>query len=224
MLRELLTILRAQNTIGPIGDNFARMLELAREMTLAAGESYFDSADELRPKLSLYAQDKLVNEFERSIRKQLVAHLAVPGNNQDVSYCLMLMTLTKDVERLGDYAKQLPELKSLSQQPLPDDTIVQELRAIRRGIEQAFQSVSQILADSDHQRAINFMQQGQKLARRCEKLHRQIAQSDYDAATATLLTLGTRYYKRIGGHLLNVLSSEVVPLHELDFYDQNDID
>ena len=224
MIHELLMILRAKNTIGPIGDNFTRMLELAREMTLAAGDGYFGSADELRPKLALHEQDKLVNELERSIRKQLVAHLAVAGNNPDAPYCLMLMTLTKDVERLGDYAKRLPELRSLSERPLPDDTIVQELKEIRRGIEEAFKSVSQILVDSDQQRAISFMQQGQKLARRCEQLHRQIAQSDYDAATATLLTLGTRYYKRIGGHLLNVLSSEVVPLHELDFYDLNDID
>jgi hypothetical protein len=33
--------------------------------------------------------------------------------------------------------------------------------------------------------------------------------------------LGTRYYKRIGGHVLNILSSVVMPLHKLDYYDES---
>ena len=35
--------------------------------------------------------------------------------------------------------------------------------------------------------------------------------------------LGTRYYKRIGGHVLNVLSSVVMPLHKVDYDDEDEI-
>ena len=35
--------------------------------------------------------------------------------------------------------------------------------------------------------------------------------------------LGTRYYKRIGGHVLNILSSVVMPLHKIDYYDEDSI-
>ena len=34
------------------------------------------------------------------------------------------------------------------------------------------------------------------------------------------VTLGTRFYKRIGAHLLNILSGVVMPLHKLDYYDE----
>ena len=36
-----------------------------------------------------------------------------------------------------------------------------------------------------------------------------------------MLVLATRYYKRIGGHVLNVLSSVVMPLHKVDYYDED---
>jgi len=34
------------------------------------------------------------------------------------------------------------------------------------------------------------------------------------------MVLLTRFYKRVGGHLLNVISSVVMPLHKVDFYDE----
>jgi hypothetical protein len=37
----------------------------------------------------------------------------------------------------------------------------------------------------------------------------------------TALVLALRYYKRIGGHPLNVLSSMVMPLHKVDFFDED---
>ena len=35
--------------------------------------------------------------------------------------------------------------------------------------------------------------------------------------------LATRYYKRIGGHVLNILSSVVMPLHKVDYYDEEEL-
>ena len=40
-----------------------------------------------------------------------------------------------------------------------------------------------------------------------------------DAGATTAFILGTRYYERIGGHLLNVLSGVVMPLDKVDYYD-----
>ena len=37
------------------------------------------------------------------------------------------------------------------------------------------------------------------------------------------MVLATRYYKRFAGHVLNILSSVVMPLHKLDYYDEDEI-
>ncbi len=59
------------------------------------------------------------------------------------------------------------------------------------------------------------------MARRCDRLVKAVGRSNYDAATTTAFILGARYYKRIGGHVLNVLSSVVMPLDKVDYYDEN---
>ena len=44
-----------------------------------------------------------------------------------------------------------------------------------------------------------------------------------EGKSTTALALATRYYKRIGGHVLNILSSVVMPLHKVDYYDEEEL-
>jgi phosphate transport system protein len=220
MLRELLSIFRSGNPLSAMGENFARMLKLAYELTDKAGEIYFGKTATPEERTYIYKQDVRVNKLERKIRKQVVAHLSISGNTASVPYCLFLMSLVKDVERIGDYAKNLAEVVDIRPDPLPDDEIVAELREIRAGVESTFEAASEVFAKSDHERAVELMSQGKDLAHRSDALIGIIARKDYDASTTTAVVLGTRYYKRIGGHVMNILSSVVMPLHKLDYYDE----
>lgn len=222
MLRELISIFRSDKPLSAMGDNFARMLQLAYDVTVKAGEIYFgrDAAPEQRTQI--YKQDVQVNKLQRAIRKQVIAHLSVRGNTADLPYCLLLMSLVKDVERIGDYAKNLSEVPDVHPEPLPEDEIVAELREVRAGVEAAFSVTAKSFETLDHDRAVELIQQGKDIAHRCDALIEKIARSDYDARTTTALVLGTRFYKRFSGHILNVLSSVVMPLHKLDYYDEKE--
>jgi len=126
MFRELLNIFRSKNPLTEMGENFARMLKLAHGMTLSAGSIFFERKAMPEERDQIRSQDIQVNQLERAIRKQVVAHLSIPGNTPDVPYCLLLMSLVKDVERLGDYAKNILELVDFSPETLPDDAIVKD--------------------------------------------------------------------------------------------------
>lgn len=223
MLRELLAIFRSENPLSAMGEQFAKMLKLTLEMTNRAGTVFFENKNNPEDRTRIYEQDVRVNQLERSIRKNVVAHLTLPGNTPDVPYCLLLMSLVKDVERIGDYAKNLAELVDIRPEPVADDEILHELQEIRRGVEDAFRSTWEIFASSDEERAMQYIRQGRDLAHRCETLILRIARASYDASTAAVLVLCTRYYKRIGGHAINVLSAVVMPLHKVDYYDEDEI-
>ena len=159
--------------------------------------------------------------MERRIRKQVIAHLSVRGVSPHVPYCLLLMSLVKDVERIGDYAKNLSEVIDFYPEPLPDDEIIAELREIRRGVESAFADSSEVFSRSDRERAMVLISACRDLAHRSDQLLPRIARSDYNAALTTAVVLGARYYKRIGAHVQNILTSVVMPLHKLDYYDED---
>ena len=138
MLRELLSILRASDPLRDIGESFGSMLGLTLEMNIAAGQLFFGESDSATESKRIRERDIQVNQLERKIRRQVITHLAIPGNEADTPYSLLLMSLSKDVERLGDYAKNLSELIEIRSQPLPSGVTLNELQAIRRAVEHAF--------------------------------------------------------------------------------------
>lgn len=220
MLREFLSIFRSGQPLEAMGENFAQMLKLTYEQTIQAGEIYFGKAASPDERTQIYKWDVKVNKLERAIRKQVIAHLSVRGNTASLPYSLLLMSLVKDVERIGDYAKNLSEVVELHSGPLPDDEIVAELREIRSGVEGAFAVTADVFASSDRERAVELIREGRDLTHRCDALVQRIAGSSHDAGITTALVLGTRFYKRIGAHAINILSSVVMPLHKLDYYDE----
>ncbi len=223
MLRELLGIFRSDDPLSAMGANFASMLDVTYEMTVEAGGILFGSQPAPEERTKLYKRDVAVNKLERAIRKQVIAHLSIRGNTPSLPYCLLLMSLVKDVERIGDYAKNVAEVNELHHGALPDDEIVAELREIRTGTESMFAETSQVFSSSDREKAMELIRRGRDFTRRADVLIDRIAHSSYDARMSSATVLGTRYYKRIAAHLLNVLSSVVMPLHKLDYYDEKEI-
>jgi phosphate uptake regulator len=223
MLRELLSIFSSGNPLKAMADNFAKMLGLSHELTLKTGAMYFEKSRVAEDRTWVYKTDVAINKLERVIRKQVIAHLAVGGNSASLPYCLALMSLVKDIERIGDYAKNLAEVVDFSPAPLPDDDQTAELREIRSGVEIIFAATAKVIDESDDERALELIHQGRDLSHRADVLVTSIAQGDYDAGTAAGLVLGARYFKRIAAHVTNVLTSVVMPLHKLDYYDEDEI-
>ena len=220
MLKELLSIFRTSEPLSEMGENFSKMLDLTYNMTIMGGEVYFSESLQADSRTAVYKADVKVNKLERRIRKQVIAHLSLASGRTSVPYCLLLMSLVKDVERIGDYAKNLSEARDYHPSALPDDEIVHEMREIRSEIEHGFSEIAAVFQASDHERAVELIREGRDLTRRCDAVVGRVARSDYPASTATSIVMGARFYKRIAAHVLNVLSSVVMPLHKLDYYDE----
>jgi len=223
MFRELLSVFRSSDPLRAMEKNFSAMLIIGYEMVMSAGQMFFSGNATAEERTELYRRDVRVNKLQRHIRKQVVAHLSVSGNRPDVPYSLLLVSLVKDVERIGDYAKNLAHIDDIRSGTFVEDDVTLELEQIRREVEASFKALSAVLGSSDRERAVELIQQGRDAAHRCDALIARVARSDYDARTVTALALGIRYYKRIGGHVLNVLSSIVMPIHKIDYYDEDEI-
>lgn len=224
MLKELLSLFRSNDAIAQMGKDFEEMLAASRELTLRASKVFWDEADGSEEPMEISKRDVAINKLERSIRRQVIAHLTLASGRRDVPYCLLLMSIVKDVERIGDYAKNLAEIRHDGGAPVPDDKHGNELRDLRNVVEEAFRRSMGVFSISDSTAAAALMAELRAVNRRCDELIARVARSDYDAATTTSLVLGARYYKRIGSHILNVLSGIVMPLHKLDYYDEDQLE
>lgn len=224
MIRELISIFRAGDPLEDLAKKFSEMVQLTVEMTTAGGDIFFGSNSSTEARTAVYKKDILVNKLQRKIRKIVVTHLSLRTNTGDLPFCLLLMSLVKDVERIGDHAANLAEVSEYHPDSLPDDNIVAELREIRAEAEKILSVSADIFKTSDRERAIDSIVETKNIQKRCDTLIVSIANSDYSARAATVIALAARFYKRIAGHTHNVLSAVVMPLHKLDYYDEKELD
>ena len=222
MLRELLDAFRSKHPLNEMGINLGRMVSLTGESVREAGEIYFseDSADPAAV-ARIRQRDVEVNALQRTIRRQVVAHLSFETSRGDVPYSLLLISLVKDIERLGDYAKNLSEVRSIHPDPLPDDAIVRELAGVRDWIAEDYLVLTNILEATDRTAADRLITEGRQISRRLDALIGDVAGAGYDGRTAVAIVMGTRFYKRIVGHVINILTGVVQPLHKLDYYNED---
>ena len=65
-----------------------------------------DSAD---IDIDIFKMDKKINEFERDVRRKVMTHLAI-GGKEDIGSGLVLVSVVIDIERIGDYTKNIYDL------------------------------------------------------------------------------------------------------------------
>lgn len=223
MLQELLSLFRTESPLLALTENFSEMLTLSLENIKKAGDLYFAQTITPEERTRLQKQDVRINKLQRKIRKQVIVHLSMPSNTADLPYCLVLHSLVKDVERVGDYAKELADLINLSDDELPEEAALAELKEIRAGVESDLEGAIQVLKDAQRERAIELIDCGRDTVGRCEQLIDNIAYTGYKSGAVASMVLAARFYSRVAGHTLNMLSSVVMPLHKLDYYDEKDI-
>ncbi len=219
MIIDLIRTWKQQAFSSLIIEEFASMLDSSEEMLSYAFRTLLEEmpADEYVE--NIYIKDQSINFRERDIRKRILIHLST-GQQCNLSACLALISVSKDAERLGDYVKNIFELKKLLENSNYDHELFAMLfNQTGREILQLFRKTADAFRSSNQDLATEVVNSGHELGRRCEKIIEKVADSDYTANQAVVLALGARYLKRIALHLSNIASSVVNPLPEMDYLD-----
>jgi phosphate uptake regulator len=219
MMKQLLDVFRHEDPEFLLGSRLSRMIVLAEELVVEAGVCLFDGFARLQDADSLYERDRDINALQQVIRESLVARLELSTATERARF-LVVFGLIKDVERLGDYAKNLLEAAEMLPGPLArDDRLVTTLDEIRGQVEASLKRTRLALQDYDAARAEVLLEQGHLVDQRCEQLIASIANSALAANTAVPLALAARYYKRIQKHSMNALTTLTRPLHKVDYFE-----
>lgn len=194
------------------------MLSDGRHIFDAATSALLGGADVEVIREDLFATDKRINDRERAIRRQTLVHGAVHGSSQ-LPTCLVLMSIVKDAERIGDYSKNIFDVALLKKKS--KDEYFDDLLDHKNQISGLLQEAIDLYGSQAEGRAQAFLSRGDAMQdhydRQVERLLSDEPSTTQPAATA----LCYRYYKRIVAHLLNIITSLVMPLDRLDYFDES---
>jgi len=192
---------------------FCQMLDAGRQVFDAATDAMLGKIDPEAIREQLFKTEKSINKSVRHLRREIVVHSTVHGPNTFPT-CLVLMSVVKDAERIGDYGKNLFDLATTA--PLVQDT---EWRA---DIMQLKELISKLLSDcrdtfstSDRDQALALISRAEKIEDRCDDQIQRLLTEEPPKAAAYVLAY--RYLKRVASHVFNVLTSVVQPVDRIDF-------
>lgn len=162
--------------------------------------------------------DARVNEAERELRQALVVHASVHGSSR-VPAILVYMSVVKDVERIGDYAKNIFDVaaQGIDLSDAPDREI---LTGYRDRISSMITRASTIFANDAVNEAQDFIAEADILLDEFDQHVSELVVTERQGKEAVPRALLYRYYKRIVAHLMNLLSAVVMPLDRLDYFDE----
>jgi len=162
--------------------------------------------------------DDVVDEGERMVRRSVLEHLAF-NPQQDLVTSLVLVSMVQDAERLGDFARGLPELVPLARHerfgPFRDD-----LRELAARLKPIFPLTREAFSEGDPEKANRVIAAVRALRVDLLAYTARVAESDLTADMAVVYSGAARSLRRVGAHLSNIASSVVQPYDRIRHGDE----
>ena len=194
---------------------FGQMLDAGRHVFDTASNAFLGGTDLEVIRQDLFATDKRINRAEQQIRRQIVVHASVHGI-PEFPPCLVLMSIVKDAERIGDYAKNIFDLAELVPHP-PTGEHKDALVKLKDRISRVMATCREIFDARAKDRAAELIREAQEIEDFCDRQLCELIGGEQQVDLAAAYVLAYRYFKRVVSHTRNVASSVIQPLHKLDF-------
>lgn len=195
------------------------MLDL--DLTMYEASIYsLRKADTTEVPLDIYKTDKQINSYERDVRRKVMTHLTVSGP-ADLASGLVLVSVVIDIERIGDYAKNIYDLAKSHPAKLHGQSLEDEILHIEKRVTDIFKGMVAAFKNHDVEKSRLIMTDYKEgLSSSCESIVNRIVSgetTDLNPADAATVVLYIRHLKRIAGHSRNILTSVVNPFHRIGF-------
>lgn len=214
MFRALLNALRKKNQLSRALDLSYECLEKAE---LLARASIGDLLDGRKPELDIYALDREINRGEMQVRR-LVFEYQLLNEVPDLTAGLVLTSTIIDIERIGDYSKNIYELAERYRHPFTGNRHFDTVRSIAEDVLKLFPRAAVAFREGDVAAAEFIMKEHSRFGRRLDLVLDDLVEDpQIGAKDAVMVALSARYTKRISAHLSNLASSVVNPFDRIGF-------
>lgn len=218
MFKEFFELFRKESLLKQAYNRSLEMIREDREMFLTAMKSLREH-DDARIDIDIYAKDQMINAYEREVRRHVLTHLTVAqGRNAHAG--LALVSIVIDIERIGDYTKNIVALALQHPGRLRCGSFETDVKKMETTVQTMFNLMIEALPSGDVAKAKEIMSEHWWIAKRSDDIMDSLVAKADEALSATeavSTALYVRYLKRISAHLMNIASSLVNPFDRIGF-------
>ena len=219
MLKEFFNLLKSDSLFEQALSECHEMLEIVREMFNSSTNSLRNPKTEEHP-LNIYEMDKKINHFERDVRRKIMTHLTV-NPQQDLSSGLVLVSVVIDIERMGDYTKNIYDLAVKYPEKLSTGKYEDAISKMEDDVKNYLNQTIDAFKNQDIELGRKLMEEYKTdISSVSNEIVNEVVSSkdsELSAGQASALCLYLRYLKRISAHSRNLISSIVNPFERIGY-------
>ena len=201
-----------------ITDKVIDSIILDREMFQKAKKSLRTNGN-LELAKQVLIEDKIINKSERTIRRKLLTHFAI-ADKIDIGSGFTMSSIVIDIERIGDYAKNIADLALLLDGKYNCGPYNERVELVEKNIESMFEKTLNAFenSDADIAREVLFLYKNE-ISKECSLIKDALIneEEEMSSGNATAIALYLRSLKRIGAHLHNISTSILNPFPRIGY-------
>ena len=221
MFKQIFKLFKSDTLYNQALNECYEMLDIDLEM-FQESIHVLRNQDDSKSKIDIAKTDIKINKFERSVRRKVMTHLAVSGTD-DLGSGLILISVVTDIERIGDYTKNIYDLSKYYTKRLNGNELEDDLKVVEEKVISLFQNSIKAFKEQDIDLARKIMKDYKEdVSKQSDKITNDIISGkvNMDADTATAIAMYSRYLKRIGAHSRNLISSVVNPFERIGYREE----
>lgn len=220
LFKDIINLWKAEDLLSQSWDESYKMLNLSHEIFQQA-LIYLQKGENIDTLKALKKRDKEINEFQRDVRRKVLTHYAVEQDTSDMADGLILINMVVDIERIGDYCKNILDLAINRDQSIISSEISEDLAMIEEEVKSRFEKTIQAIHSQDAEIAQSLMERyKEQMTGKSDEIVNGILKDELhfggEARTASI-ALYARYLKRIGAHLKNITTTLVNPFDSIGY-------
>jgi phosphate uptake regulator len=206
------------SAIESVEETLTQMLIDGREVFDTATDALFGGGKSKETKKEVRSTDHDINVAQRDVRRDLMLHASVQ-DTVDLPLVLAYMSTVKDAERIGDYSKNVYDIVRFGADfEHADDR--EELASYRDRVSNLIGEAAEAFASKDTERAQALIDKADGFLDDYDRHVKAAYKWEGTPADAVSRALYFRFLKRITAHVMNFLTSLVMPIDRLDYYDE----
>ena len=220
IFREIVNLWKSEDLLSQAWDESYKMMMLSNEIFTQAIK-YLREGENKDIIKALKKRDVEINIFQRDVRRKVVTHYAISQDIDDLPNGLVLLNMVVDVERVGDYTKNILDLALNHPNIIKSEEFSEDLYHVEQEVISRFSKTLEAIHTQDADVA-------QKLLANYKTTLTSISDTIVNGCISGEISLGdesktvalalyARYLKRIGAHLKNITTVLVNPFDAVGY-------
>ena len=220
IFREIVNLWKSEDLLSQAWDESYKMMMLSNEIFTQAIK-YLREGENQDIIKALKKRDVEINIFQRDVRRKVVTHYAISQDIDDLPNGLVLLNMVVDVERVGDYTKNILDLALNHPNIIKSEEFSEDLYHVEQEVISRFSKTIEAIHTQDEDVARSMMvSYKETLTSISDDIVNGCISGEItlgDESKTVSLALYARYLKRIGAHLKNITTVLVNPFDAVGY-------